>query len=468
MPRPGGEGPTRRPALARPSSRQSAWELLRAVWSEGAYANLVWPKILARSGLTEQDRRFATELGYGTLRTSGQLREILARASGSNPGRWQPEVLWVLQLGAYQLLHMRTPAHAAVNESVSLARTVGVSRASGLVNAVLRKVSVHSLDEWLGALCREVEDETACLAIAYAHPEWMVEELRKSLAREGRDSEIEALLSSHNTPARVTAALLPGLATPEEEEERTPYSPIGVYLEGDPSLDSRITSAQARIQDEGSQLAALVASRALPLHEGQRILDMCSGPGGKAAVILSESVAVGAHLTALEVSPHRAELVKEALAGFGPDSPSEVLVADATKFDGGPFDRIVIDAPCSGLGALRRRPEARWTKEPEGLKNLHETQAALLNAGTQLLSDGGVLVYVTCSPVVSETTDQISALLERHPELEALNTAELLKTVTRQRVPSAGIGTAVQLWPHRHGTDAMFIQVLRRRVEPTS
>jgi 16S rRNA (cytosine967-C5)-methyltransferase len=467
MLRPGGGGPTRRPALARPSSRHSAWELLRAVWSDGAYANLVWPKILTRSGLTEQDRRFATELGYGTLRTSGQLREILARASGSNPGRWQPEVLWVLQLGAYQLLHMRTPTHAAVNESVSLARTVGVPRASGLVNAVLRKVSVHSLDEWLEALCREAKSETACLAMAYAHPEWMVEELRHSLEREGRDSEIEALLSSHNAPARVTAALLPGLVEPGEDEERTPYSPIGAYLQGDPSLDDRIGSAQARIQDEGSQLAALVAARALPLQEGYRVLDMCSGPGGKAAVLLSESVAVGAYLTALEVAPHRAELVKEALAGFGPDSPSEVLVADATKFDGGPFDRIVIDAPCSGLGALRRRPEARWTKEPGDLAALRESQAALLNAGARLLADGGVLVYVTCSPVVSETTDQISALLDQHPELVALNTSELLNRVTRQDVPTAGVGTAVQLWPHRHGTDAMFIQVLRKRAEPT-
>ena len=435
--------------------------------SEGAYANLVWPKILKRSGLNEQDRRFATELGYGTLRTSGQLQEILGRASGASPARWQPEVLWVLQLGAYQLLHMRTPSHAAVNESVLLAKSVGVSRASGLVNAVLRKVSAHSLDEWLEALCRDAEDETACLAIAYAHPEWIVEELRQSLGREGRESEIEALLESHNVPARVTAALLPGLAVPGEGEERTPYSPIGSYLEGDPSVDERVTSAHARVQDEGSQLAALVAARALPLQKGQRILDMCSGPGGKAAVLLSEAVVAGAHLTALEVAPHRAELVKEALSGFGPDSPSDVVVGDATKLDGGPFDRIVIDAPCSGLGALRRRLEARWTKQPADLPALQETQAALLNAGTRLLADGGVLVYVTCSPVVSETTEQISALLERHPELEALDTAQLLNRVTRREVPMAGIGTAVQLWPHRHGTDAMFIQVLRKRDEPT-
>jgi 16S rRNA (cytosine967-C5)-methyltransferase len=453
--------------LAKASPRKTAWDLHKAVWADGAYANLAWPTLLTRSGLSEKDRRFATELAYGSLRVSGQLTQVLAAAGDANPNRWQKEVLWVLQLGAYQLLHMRTPAHAAVSESVSLTREVGMPRASGLVNAVLRKVSARSLDEWLELLCREMPDETACLAAAYGHPEWVVTKLRSSLEREGRAAEIEALLASHNTPARVTAALLPGLAEPQESDARTPFSPIGVYLDGDPSQNPLVADGRARIQDEGSQLAALVCARGVAMRGGEKILDMCSGPGGKTAVLLAEASATGSHLTSVEVAPHRAQLVRTAIEGFGPNAPCDVLVADATELDAGLFDRILLDAPCSGLGALRRRPEARWTKEPSDLPTLVHTQARLLDAAVERLAEGGLLTYVTCSPVISETSDQITAVLNRHSDMEALDTSELVSNISSSRVDAAKVGSAVQLWPHRHGTDAMFIQTLRKRGGPT-
>lgn len=453
--------------MTKASPRKTAWELHKAVWADGAYANLMWPTLLKRSGLSEKDRRFATELAYGSLRVSGQLTEILAAAGNANPNRWQKEVLWVLQLGAYQLLHMRTPAHAAVSESVSLAKNVGMARASGLVNAILRKVSNRSLDEWLHTLCQNA-DETACLAVAYGHPEWVVRELRASLNREGRGAEIEALLASHNAAARVTAAMLPGLSEPQEADERTPFSPIGVYLEGDPAENADVAHGRARIQDEGSQLAAQVCARGVRMNLGERVLDMCSGPGGKTAVLLSEASASGSHVTAVEIAPHRAQLVRKAIEGFGPDAPCDVVVADATALDSGPFDRVLLDAPCSGMGALRRRPEARWTKEPGDLATLIHTQAKLLDAAVEYLAGGGLLTYVTCSPVVSETTDQIEALLERHPEMEVLDTYQLLSTIAVTPVTGSQVGSAVQLWPHRHGTDAMFIQTLRKRADSTS
>jgi len=452
--------------LSNTSPRQAAWRLLRSVWREGSYANIVWPKILRESGLSESDRRYATELAYGTLRHTGTLVEILRNASGKNPNSWQPEVSWVLQLGCYQLLYMRTASHAAVNETVSLARHVGLSRATGLVNAVLRKVSAKPLDEWLVALCQSSTSELECLAGAYAHPSWIVAELQQALARERREAEIEALLGAHNTPARVTAALLPGLASPGAEEDLTPYSPLGVFLSGDPGDDERVRAARARIQDEGSQLAALVAAQGVPIRPGERILDACSGPGGKTAVLASVAHQVGAHVRALEIAPHRAELVTQAISALSDSGTCDVQVGDATALTG-EYDRILLDAPCSGLGALRRRPEARWVKKAEDLEQLHQLQQRLLDSCLGALAPGGVLTYVTCSPVVSETTDAISSALQRHPDVTALDTAPLLDRVSRRPIPDAAVGSAVQLWPHRHGTDGMFIQVLRKH-GPTS
>jgi len=448
--------------LSKTTPRHAAWRLLQAVWREASYANIAWPKILRESGLSEPDRRYATELAYGTLRHTDTLLEILRDASGKNPKSWQPEVSWVLQLGCYQLLYMRTASHAAVNETVSLARQVGLSRATGLVNAVLRKVSAKPLDGWLVALCHASGVERECLALSYAHPSWVVAELQQSLAREGREAEIEALLSAHNAPARVTAALLPGLASLGTDEGPTPYSPLGVYLSGDPGDDERVRSARARIQDEGSQLAALVAAQGVAMRPGERILDACSGPGGKTAVLASLAQQVGARVTALEIAPHRAELVKQAVSALSESGTCDVQVGDATQLTG-EFDRILLDAPCSGLGALRRRPEARWVKKKSDLEDLHLLQQQLLDACLGALAPGGILTYVTCSPVVSETTGAITSALQRHPDVRALDTAALLDQVARDPVSDAAVGTAVQMWPHRHGTDAMFIQVLQKQ-----
>lgn len=446
------------------TARSLAWELLRAVWRDGAYANLVWSGMLQRSGLDPANRAFATELGYGTLRHHGQLERVLVRAGGRSPQQLDPEVWWVLLLGSYQLLHLSTARHAAVNESVRLVKSIRKASASGLVNAILRRVSQKSLEEWLDELTGPLDGDAA-LAVRFSHPEWVVTALRQSLAREGREEEIDELLASHNTPARVTAALLPGLAEPHGDDQPTPYSPIGVYLSGDPAADARIASGTARIQDEGSQLAALIAAQALPLEQGMRVLDACSGPGGKTAVLASHTVPRGAQLEAVEIQPHRARLVEDSLRAFPEGSAISIHTADVGAFldSASGFDVILLDAPCLGLGALRRRPEARWTKKLEDLEGLRSVQTSLLDQCVGALNPGGVLVYVTCSPVVEETTDQIAAALNRHPEVEAVPTEPLLQSVSSRPIPAAGVGTAVQLWPHRHGTDAMFIQVLECR-----
>ena len=446
------------------SARHAAFELLKAVHHDGAYANIVWPRILRHSGLDEQDRRFATELAYGALRMGGQLEAVLERAGGKKMSSVEAPIRWVLVLGAYQLLYLSTPHHAAVSESVILISEVGKSRAKGLVNAILRRVSEKSPDEWLDQLSSLTDNDDAKLGARYAHPTWVVTKLRAALRREGAASELDSLLSAHNVPARVTATILPGLADINPEDQRTPYSPLGVYLSGDPRNDSRIAAGTARIQDEGSQLAALVASRALSLSPGDRVLDACSGPGGKTAVLAADASRAQASVVATEIQPHRAKLVKESVSAL-PGGVVSVHATGVSEFleEGGPFERILLDAPCLGLGALRRRPEARWSKSIDDLAELNHTQHTLLDHCLDALGPGGELVYVTCSPVVEETTDVISQALERHPDVDALDTASLVNSVARVPLADIAVGTAVQLWPHRHNTDGMFIQALKKR-----
>ncbi len=442
------------------SARGLAWALHQQVWEEGGYANIVWPKLLADSPLSAEDTRFATELAYGSLRRYGQWEAIVKAASGRDPHRIQQEVWWVLILGTHQLLAMSTATHAAVNEMVALCKTLGLSRASGLVNAVLRRVSEKTLEQWLEALTANRPEGAERLGVLHAHPEWIVHALGRALEREGRLEELPDLLAAHNEPASTHLALLG--STPHPDDQRTPHSPIGVVSPGNPGLDARVVASTARVQDEGSQLAALVAAHLAPMTEEMRMLDACAGPGGKAAVWGQAAEQVGATLTAVEQHAHRAALVSDSVRGLH-SGTVEVVTADVIDYlavASEPFDRILLDAPCLGLGALRRRPEARWRKKHSDLDGLMDAQRALLSACAAALAPGGHLVYVTCSPVVEETTEAISWLLAQDSTMRAVPTEPLIQSVVRKPLDQVAVGTAVQLWPHRHGTDAMFIQVL--------
>ena len=435
------------------SSRRVAWELLRAVWQDGAYANIAWPTILGSSQLTGADRGFATELAYGSLRHYGQWSQVLERAGNRSQDRVDDEVWWVLVLGTHQLLSLQTPAHAAVNESVELCREVGKKSATGLVNAVLRKVAAHDLDQWRELLAAGVADPVAKEAVRGAHPEWIASLLHEALEREGCGGELPQLLSAHNTPARVTLAVING----EPGPTRTPFSPLGEYVDGAPGDDQRVRDGSARVQDEGSQLAALVAS-GLGLPADALVVDACAGPGGKTAVLSRHF----SRVIALEQHEHRSELVRQATASAA--HPVAVHTVDAREYfraHPAQADLVVLDAPCLGLGALRRRPEARWIKTPGDLEDLVEAQRELLRAAVSGLQPGGFCLYITCSPVVAETTEQVAWICREVPQLRRLDTGPIVNQVARETVSDSALGSAVQLWPHRHGTDAMFIQVLQ-------
>ncbi len=458
--------------MSRPGfdARVAAYRCLEAVDSRDAYANLAMPGILAEAGLGSRDAAFATELAYGTIRMRGLYDAILAVAARRDPASLEAPVLRVLRLGAHQALAMRVPSHAAVSESVALVREAGRPGAAGLVNAVLRRVTETSPDGWRERVAPGDEDRD--LATRYSHPEWAVRRLRAALAADGREGELEALLASHNEAAPVVVAARPGLVSRDvllaeaEGSSPTPYSPIGVRLAGgDPGRLAPVRDGRAGVQDEGSQVVALAAIQPDVDTGADREAwhDMCAGPGGKAAILACLALERGAHVDATEFHAHRARLVEETLRAISPSAVT-VRTGDA-RVVADTYDRILLDAPCTGLGALRRRPEARWRRGEDDLAGLATLQAELLSAALRSLRPGGVLAYVTCSPVLEETRAAVDRALSR-PEgrgVERLDARLAVATVTGTEPERWGSGPDVQMWAHAHGTDSMFLALLKSR-----
>jgi 16S rRNA (cytosine967-C5)-methyltransferase len=435
-----------------------AAQVLAAVRDDDAYANLLLPARIAQARLSRSDAALATELTYGALRMRGRYDRIISLAARRETSEIDPEVLDVLRLGVHQLLATRIPPHAAVGDTVALAPR----RATGFVNGVLRTVSRSAPEEWESRIEQGLHGEER-LAVVHSHPAWVVDALRAALDADGRTGELEELLAADNVAPAVSLVALPGVADASEAGEPGLLAPTaGRAPAGDPSSLPAVAEGRVRVQDEGSQLAALVLSRVRPIVAGERWLDMCAGPGGKAALLAAEARLGGATLVANELVPARAGLVRKALAVLDP--PPEVVEGDGARFgvsDPGGFDRLLLDAPCTGLGALRRRPEARWRKQPSDVPELVALQTRLLEAAIAALAPGGLLAYVTCSPHPAETREVVAAALARHPEISALDTREVARGIAVGDL-GEGVGPAVQLWPHRHGTDAMFIQLLSK------
>lgn len=437
-----------------------------AVDVDDAYANLALPAKIKEFGLSSNDAGLATELTYGTLRMQGFYDRVIANAAARDIDTIDLVVLNILRMGVHQLLNMRVAQHAAVDESVNLAEHMASLGAVGFVNAVLRRTSRHDLEDWQEFITKDISNADERLAALYSHPVWIVRALKQSLEAEGRGEELENLLASDNLNPRVTLVELPGFvdANDEVEGEPTNYSPLGMSLNtgGDPTRFARVREGVVRVQDEGSQLAALVLSRHHEITPGEKWLDMCAGPGGKAALLAAEATLGGAELTANEVIPGRADLVRKALAIL-PDV--DVVTGDGVDIgldQPNTYDRILLDAPCTGLGALRRRPEARWRKSPKDVGDLTALQAQLLTSALHALKPGGVLAYVTCSPHLAETRAIVEGALRKNQNVSELDASAVLSDVAMETIDIAGDSLSVQLWPHRHGTDAMFISLLTK------
>lgn len=431
-------------------ARLAAFEVLKAVRVDDAYANLALAHSLARHDLSGRDAAFATELAAGTLRRQGTYDAILAACIDRPLAKVEAKVHDALLLGTHQLLSMRVPDHAAIGTTVSLVKSKVGPGAGSFTNAVLRRVAMRSLPAWIDAVApSRSADRFGRAAIAHSHPRWIVELLAEAVG----GSELEALLAADNLAAKVTLAArridradLPG--------EPTQYSPFGVVLDsGTPAGIDAVTDGRAGVQDEGSQLVALACVDAPIDGPDERWLDLCAGPGGKSALLEVLAADRGASLIANERAPHRAGLVRA-------NGVRDVVAGDGTRppFLPGSFDRVLVDAPCTGLGALRRRPEARWRRRPSDLDDLVPLQRALLESALDLVRPGGIVLYATCSPVLAETRDVVEPVSMREDvTLEPISGAAAAVPAADGPVP----GT-VQLWPHRHHTDAMFMAVLRR------
>jgi len=451
-------------------ARAVAYEVLRAVSGDEAYANLLLPHAIARAGLDAKDAGLATELTYGTLRRRGTYDAIIAAAADRTVDRIDPAVLDALRLGVHQLLSTRVASHAAVNESVELARRHGGGRgAAGFANAVLRRVSRDTPGQWMDRIAQAARSDDERIGVTTSHPVWIVRALRRALTAEGRADELDDLLEADNVAPRVAMIALPELAPVPDDATPARYSPYAFTTRGgDPEGLIRASGGRVRVQDEGSQLAALALSRALPVREGERWLDLCAGPGGKTALLAAEALAHGATLDANEISPARAGLVRQAVASV----PLDVAVSEedgrerATRMPGA-YDRILVDAPCTGIGALRRRPEARWRKVPADVPDLTALQQELVLAAFEALAPGGVLAYVTCSPHLAETSGVLAEVTrELGDAAEELDARAVVRAVSTSEIdlPDQADGSLrAQLWPHRHGTDAMSIALLRKR-----
>jgi 16S rRNA (cytosine967-C5)-methyltransferase len=440
-------------------ARSVALDVLAAVRERDAYVNLLLPALLTERGLAERDAAFATELAAGTVRMRGLYDAVIDQLATRPLADLDPMVLDVLRLGCHQLLSMRTPSHAAVSTSVDLVRARVSRRPAGLVNAVLRRVAGTGLDGWVARVAPDrAADPLGHLAIRHSHPRWIVDAVYEAL---GRDlDETERLLAADNDPPVVTLAARPGRSTVEEllveGAERGQWSPYAVRLAGgNPAGVPAVREGRAGVQDEGSQLVAVALAEAPLDGADSRWLDLCAGPGGKAALLAGMAGERDGLLLANDRQPHRARLVARAVAGV---SSARVVVADGTvpAWRSEFFDRVLLDAPCTGLGALRRRPEARWRRQPSDVEPLTDLQSRLLDAAVESTRRDGLVGYATCSPHLAETREIVTARLARD-DVELVDARRVLPDVPDQPDPW------LQLWPHRHGTDAMFLALLRRR-----
>jgi 16S rRNA (cytosine967-C5)-methyltransferase len=448
--------------------RRVAYQVIRQVTGEGGYANLALNKALREARLGGRDAAFCTELVHGTLRWQGTYDAFLARSVSRPLAELDPELLDMLRLGSHQLLNMRVDSYAAVSEMVTLTRSELGQKRTGLVNAVLRKISQRSLDQWISTTAPpRAEDPLGYLAVAEAHPRWVVDAFNRALGeRTAGERAVPAdglveLLVADNEPPRVTLVARPGLADVDElvaaGASPARWSPYAAVLDsgGDPGRIEAVATGRAGVQDEGSQLVAIALASAKVDGDDVNWLDLCAGPGGKSALLAA--LGHDGQLTAVEPLKHRAELVRQNLRAI-PGS-HKVLVGDGTKptWPAGSFDRVLADVPCSGLGALRRRPEARWRRTPEDVEELRPLQEALLDSAITSVRPGGVVAYVTCSPHPDETRAVVDAVLGRRDDATLEDARPLFPGV-----PDLGDGPDVQLWPHLHGTDAMYLALIRR------
>jgi 16S rRNA (cytosine967-C5)-methyltransferase len=425
--------------LTRIEPRRAAWEFLRDAERDDSYINLAIENLYRK--VDPKERPFVTELVFGSVRMRGFIDHVIETLCYREV---DDSIRSILRMALYEALLMRTADHAVVNEYVEIAKNVIGKSRSGFINAVMRR-AVRERDALVGMEDLDLETRSS-------HPQWIVDAYGSLLSGE----ELERELFSHNLAGEVTLVsfdtLDPKMGIPSE------LTPFGYRSLQPPGEIAEIRESRVFVQDEGSQVLCEIALST----DKERVLkwlDLCAGPGGKFAYLAGSLTPE--HLIGNELHPHRAELIRKR------KPEHRVLVGDGTKFAGDElFDRIVIDAPCTGIGSLRRRPDARWRRTETDLKELVPLQRNLLNRAAEILAPGGIIFYMTCSPHPLETDAQISEFLGNHPDfkIEPISREHVTTLKDDRLLQSVKQNGSLQLLTKDFGTDAMFLAMLRKRV----
>jgi len=452
-------------------TRLLATRVLERVERSQAYADIALHQALARSPLSGVDRALTTELVYGTLRWRGRLDFFLSRVLNQELSTLDPLIATILRLGAYQLMFSdRIPASAAVDQAVRCTRAVGNHRATGLVNAVLRRLT----REWQTIVPPRLEDNAVDhLVHALSIPEWMAKRLIELYGPEQAADYAKACNQPPPITARVNRTRTDRDSLLKEIQERFPkarageYSPdaIGLGHIGDLGRDPAFRDGLYCVQDEASQLVVEM----LDPEPGETILDACAAPGSKTTAI-AERLAGQGSVLALDRNARRLGLVSQNARRLDLEG-IHTLKRDATlpltdlaipghedSADPVRFDRILVDAPCSGIGVLRRNPDARWRVREKDPAELAEIQQKILIRTASVLGRGGTLVYSTCTVLPEENENQIDHFLEQNPNFRQVPPAEMKRSVAAL-VDNAG---TLKLTPNQHGTDGFFAVRLER------
>lgn len=445
-------------------TRLVALRVLERVQRAGAYADIALQHALGRSGLSAPDRAFATGLVYGTLRWRGRIDYLLSQTLNGDLEKLEPLVATALRLGAYQLIfHDGVPANAAVDESVRCVRACGAERATGLVNAVLRRLAREHAQIRLPGLA---DDPVGHLTHALSLPPWIALRWLECFG----PAEAAALADASTRPPPLTVRVNPQVTSaaellPELRERFPEAAPCAVARDGvvlgrrgNPGLDPAFLSGRFTVQDEASQLVVGL----LDPQTGERVLDTCAAPGGKATAI-AERVGDSGRVTALDRNQRRLGLVERAarrlsLRNVRCEERDATHPLDSLLRDGA-YDRVLVDAPCSGLGTLRRNPDARWRIRPGDPARLAEIQAAILRSAATAVKPGGVLVYSTCTLLPEENEAVVEAFCKQHAEFVV---AEGFRIPVEVRAV-VDTGGALRCLPHRHDTDGFYAVRLERR-----
>jgi len=464
---------TKRPDFRKASAggRDLAVEILYTCDQDGAFAHAAWSRALSGRNLDARERRLGMELAFGSIRRKKTLDWCIARAAGRSMQDVDPLAHSLLRISTYQLLFMsRIPAHAAVSEAVESARRLGHPGMAGFVNAVLRRIASPRFDPGFPDLA---DDPVKSLAVTLSYPEWLVEswigefgpETAKRMLEAGNQAPTVVLRANTLRVSRdELAEQLGNVADAGAVTQRGLYAPEALRIMGPlESVESLPGFAEGlfSVQDESSMLVAHVLGR--PNDRPNLIIDACAAPGGK-AMHIAELSGDRVRVIACDISARRVTLISESARRLGLRSV-EAVECDARELPAqwaGKADAVLVDAPCTGLGVLARRADARWRKEPDDVAQLARLQAEIMSAAAACVAPGGVLVYSTCTVGRAENADQAEAFLESHPDFRPSPLAQYMPSDAAKALCD-GDSHILQLLPGVSGTDGFFIARFVRR-----